>query len=177
MSTKPLSTESESEFLARQAEEAKNAIGNVIDRLKDDLAKSADPRLWTKEYPWASVAAALVGGFVAASLTVPSKEQQALKRLERIERALHPEREACSNGTPEQPAAKDHGILGNILNTAIGTIQPIIMSAITGAITGKLAQPDKEEPKAAAESAQTDNPIPSPGTLPDPERSRRAGEG
>src|SRR6185436_20274073 len=84
-STTPHTPASESAFLTEQSEKAKAAISGAVDQLKTDLAKAADPRLWTKEYPWASVAAAAVGGFIAASMVVPSKEQQALKRLEKIE--------------------------------------------------------------------------------------------
>ena len=88
-------------------------------------------------------------------MTVPSKEQQALKRLARIERALYPNgRERAES--PEE-ARRDRGILGVIFSNAAKTLQPLIMSAITGAITGKVAQPDKEDLKHAAETAQTDN--------------------
>ena len=142
--------ESESAFLTRQANEASKAISNTLARMKDDVRKAADPRLWTKEYPWASLGAAAVGGFVAASMTVPSKEQQALKRLARIEKALYPE--GRERGTSKEEAAKDRGILGTILNNAIKTFQPILMSAITGAITGKVAQPDPEDLKEAAQA-------------------------
>jgi hypothetical protein len=157
-SNKPRATESESEFLVRQQREASEAISKTVARLKDDLGKSADPRLWTKEYPWATLAVAAVGGFMAASLAVPSKEQQALKRLARIEQALYPN--GRDNGTTPQEARKDKGILRGILSSAAKSLQPLIMSAITGAITGKVAQPDPEDLKAA------DNPPNSPTTNP-----------
>jgi hypothetical protein len=156
MSNKRRTGESESEFLARQQQEAKDAIANTVARLKDDVRKTADPRLWTKEYPWASLAAAAVGGFVAASMTVPSKEQRALKRLAKIERALYPNgRERAAS---REEKHRDSGILGSIFSNAAKTLQPLIMSAITGAITGKVAQPDKEDLKQAAETAETDKP-------------------
>jgi hypothetical protein len=142
--------ETESAYLTRQADEASKAISATLARMKDDVRKTADPRLWTKEYPWASVGVAAVGGFVAASMTVPSKEQQALKRLARIEKALYPE--GRERGTSKEEAAKDRGILGSILTNAVKTFQPILMSAITGAITGKVAQPDPEDMKEAAQA-------------------------
>jgi hypothetical protein len=95
---------------------------------------------------------------MAASLAVPSKEQQALKRLARIEQALYPN--GRDNGTTPQEARKDKGILGGILSSAAKSLQPLIMSAITGAITGKVAQPDPEDLKAAQ------NPPNSPTTNP-----------
>ncbi len=153
-SNKPRAAESESEFITRQAQEAMNAIANTLGRMKDDARKTADPRLWTKEYPWASLAAAAVGGFVAASVTVPSKEQQALKRLARIEETLYPN--GRDHTTSPEEARKDNSILGTIFSNAARSLQPLIMSAITGAITGKIAQPDKEDLKPAAETAQTE---------------------
>ena len=53
-----------------------------------------DPRAWMRAAPWTTLAAAAVTGFVAAAAAVPSKEQQALKRLREIEKALN------SNGRP-----------------------------------------------------------------------------
>ena len=158
-SNKPRATESESEFIDRQQRQASEAISNTVARLKDDISKTADPRLWTKEYPWASLAAAAIGGFVAATLTVPSKDEQALKRLAKIERALYPN--GRDNGTPPEEARRDKGVLGSILSNAAKTLQPLIMSAITGAITGKVAQPEPEDLKAASQ-----NPPNSPTTNP-----------
>ena len=37
------------------------------------------------------IGSAVAAGFVAAVLAIPSKEQQELKKLEKIRRALHPE--------------------------------------------------------------------------------------
>lgn len=111
--------------------------------------KTADPRLWLNDHPWLTLAAASVGGFVAASVAVPSKEQQALKRLEKIERALNPDRYVRPSENPKE-ATKDRGIVGTILKGALGSLQPVLMSALTGAITGKMAQPDAEDMAAAA---------------------------
>src|SRR4051794_28407673 len=80
----------EAQFLTNQVNEASAAIGQAFSALKADLSKGLDPKALTDKYPWLTVGAAAVAGFVAASAVVPSKEQQALKRLERIERALHP---------------------------------------------------------------------------------------
>jgi hypothetical protein len=152
---KPQTPASEADFLTQQANDASAAIAGAVAALKQDLLKSADPRLWTKEYPWASVAAAAVGGFVAASMVVPTKEEQALKRLERIERALHPERNGQSAAVDGATEKKDRGILGSILTSAIKTLQPILISTITGAVSGKMAQPDPEDMAAAADRRGT----------------------
>src|SRR5688572_9566475 len=92
---------SEAEFIAAQAEAAKKAISNVVTQLTHDLGRGIDPRGWTKEHPWMMVPGATVAGFVGAVMAVPSKEEQALRKLARFEKALMPE--------PKAEAAALHG--------------------------------------------------------------------
>src|SRR5918998_1038116 len=80
---------SEAEYLTQQAENAKAAIAAAMKELTAKLGEGVNPIDWAKRYPWASVGASAVAGFVAASLLIPSKEQQALARLAKIERALN----------------------------------------------------------------------------------------
>ena len=63
----------------------------IYSGLKGALAEGADPRLWARQYPWATLGVSAIAGFVATSILVPSREQQALKKLAEIERALNPE--------------------------------------------------------------------------------------
>jgi len=157
---KPQTHTSESQFLTDQANAAKDAISACVNQIKADVRHGVDPRLWAKEYPWATLAAAAVGGFVTASMTVPSKEQQALKRLEKIERALHiPESERAASSAEK---AKHKGIFSDIVSGALKNLQPILMSAITGAITGKVAQPSPDDLKSAADGVRTHSPTTHP---------------
>jgi len=55
----------------------------------EDLGHSVDPRAWTKSHPWASLATAAAGGFALVML-FPSEEKRALRRLEKIQRAVAP---------------------------------------------------------------------------------------
>src|SRR5687767_3043371 len=77
----PAKSLSEAEFLQQQAANAKAAIGRALADFTGQLAHGVDPRLWAKEYPWYTVGAAAVGGFVAAALLIPSKQEQALRKL------------------------------------------------------------------------------------------------
>ena len=72
---------SEQEYLAQQAESAKLALTGAWQEMKTRLAQGVAPQVWAKEYPWITVGAAAVAGFVAATALVPSKEEQALKKL------------------------------------------------------------------------------------------------
>src|SRR5437016_9533541 len=83
---RPLPPESsEADFLTLQQEHAKAAIGRVVSEIKGALAEGADPRAWVQQYPWATLGASAVAGFVAATMLIPSREQQALKKLAEIE--------------------------------------------------------------------------------------------
>src|SRR6187455_580325 len=70
----------EAQFLQQQAELAKAAIARTFQRFAAELGQGANPIEWAKEYPWISVGAAAVAGFVAANVLIPSKEDQALKK-------------------------------------------------------------------------------------------------
>jgi hypothetical protein len=149
---KPKTPLGESQFLTEQASLASSAISSTIKQIQLDLLKGVDPRLWTKEHPWMTLAAATVGGFAATSVVVPSKEQQALKRLEKLERALHPNPDHNPDHAHDK---KDRSILASIFSHGMGALQPILMSIITGAITGKVAQPDPDDLAAAQGTSGT----------------------
>lgn len=128
---KPAAVVSESAYLQNQVDDASAAISNAVAALKADLAGGVDPRAWAHAHPWVAVGAAAVAGFAAASALIPSKEEQALKKLERIERALRPEpdpippKHAAANAPP-------HKSLGSrLFSEAFAALKPVLSSALT----------------------------------------------
>src|SRR3954471_18982522 len=73
--------QSESEFLAAQSADAKQAVLDSIDELKDSLAQAADYKVWTRQHPWAAVGIAAVAGFAAATVITPRPEQTMEEKL------------------------------------------------------------------------------------------------
>jgi len=149
----------DSEFLARQAKDAARAIARTLDQLKADLLGGTNPVDWAKRYPWIAMGAGAVAGFVATTLLVPSKEEQALKKLAAIERALNPparrrerqEREDDGNGnSSKEYKPEGRGFLSLIAREAIGAVKPAIISLLTAGVTAKAAKPSDEEMEAAA---------------------------
>jgi len=65
----------------------------VFQDIKAKLGQGVDPKAWAREHPWVTIGAAAVAGFAATAALVPSKEEQALKKLAAIERALNAGRE------------------------------------------------------------------------------------
>ena len=120
-----------------------------------NLRDGVDPKAWTKEHPWAMVAGAAVAGFAAAAAFVPSKEDQALRRLIAMERALMPKAQPAPAadghhpGGGEDAGAKDFakgrtGLMGAITRQLLEAIKPALMSALTAGITAKAAAPDPQ---------------------------------
>ena len=109
--------------------------------IKLRLGQGIDPLAWTKEHPWMALGAAAAAGFVATAAIVPSKEQQALNKLSRIERALNPPPER-SNGDSKQEKG---GLLGSILHEAIGVLRPVLMGLMTANL-GNAAQAQAQQP-------------------------------
>jgi hypothetical protein len=154
----------ESEYVAQQAADARAAISHTISAIKADLAETVDVRLWTRQYPWMAVAAAACAGFAAACAVVPTKEDQALKRLSKIERALNP-----SGGAPPESSGSMDGqqnqahysggrqsLWTSIAKEVIGAVKPMMLSALTAGVTAKASKPD---PSEQAQSSDPSDPV------------------
>jgi len=152
---------SEADFLTLQQEHAKTAIGRAVSDLKNAVGRSVDPRPWMKDYPWATLGASAVAGFVAAAMLIPSKEEQALKRLAAIEKALTPppprraEPEEDVGSVDGKRGAQDYksgrsGILSGIMGEVIGAIKPAVVSLLTSGVTAAAVKPSEAEMEAAA---------------------------
>jgi hypothetical protein len=149
-SSAPKTPEGESDYLAHQAEQAKQAIERTLEDLKASLADGADPRQWAKERPWTTLGTVAALGFVAAYGLVPSKEQQALKKLREIERAIG---EAETEPRPAKP--RDHSLLGGMGQQLFDAVKPALMAAITSTVHAKVSDdsPDgKPQPTAPGSS-------------------------
>jgi len=133
-------------------------MSKAFAEMKARLGQGADPKLWAKEYPWMTVGAAAVAGFLTAYTLIPSKEEQALKRLARIERALNPPRprheDHPSNGNEKKEEAQG-GMLSTILHEALGVVRPALVSLLTA----NLANPVAAGAAQAAADPEEDGPF------------------
>jgi hypothetical protein len=152
----------EADFLTLQQEHAKAAIGRAVSELKNALAQGADPRHLMKQYPWMTLGASAVAGFVATSMLVPSKEEQALKRLAAIEKALNPPPPRRSE-PPEDVGSVDgkrgaqdyksgrSGMLTAIMGELVGAIKPALISLLTSGVTASAVKPSQADTQAAGQ--------------------------
>ncbi|MGH7215534.1 MAG: hypothetical protein ACREIT_12280 [Tepidisphaeraceae bacterium] len=154
----------EATFLTEQAANAKAAIAQTIDEIKAHLAHGVDPKALTRDYPWVAVGAAAIAGFTAATMIVPSREEQALKRLAALEKALHPQTSPPSPGAGTDSAAQYQAghtsFWGGVARELFGAVKPALLSMLTAGIAGAAAKPDVEEIQAATGAGAS---IPPPG--------------
>lgn len=156
----------EAAFLAQQAVDAKAAISRVLSDLGADLGQAANPGHLMRKYPWLTLGASAVAGFAATAMVVPSKEEQALRKLAKIERALNPA--PPPKKTDEDEETADEGAKGyksgrtsftrTILGEVIKAIQPAILSMLTAGVTAHAAKPSEEEMQAAAAAEDAGTP-------------------
>jgi len=138
---------SEADFLTAQQANAKAAIGRTLREIKEDLANATNLRSVHEQHPWMTTAGAAVAGFVAASLLVPSKEETALKKLARWEKALRAAEgrteskvaDAVSSEGDGKPRLKQEkkGLFASIATELIRTVGPGIASALTAGMAAK----------------------------------------
>lgn len=161
-----------------QQEHARAAIGRVVGELKSALVEGVNPLEWAKQYPWATLGVSAVAGFVATTMLVPTREQQALKKLAEIERALNPppkrreerERDEHPDSVDGKEGAEGYkagrqSFLTAVLGEAIKAVRPALISLLTAGVTAKAAKPSEQEMEAAAaaedqKQANGDNPKP-----------------
>jgi len=156
----------EAAFLAQQAVDAKAAISRVLSDLGNDLGRAADPGYLMRKYPWLTLGASAVAGFAATAAIVPSKEQQALRKLAKIEAALNPapppkQKDDEPESADERAKSYTSGrssFTRTILGEVIKAIQPAILSMLTAGVTAHAAKPSEEEMQAAAAAEDAGTP-------------------
>jgi hypothetical protein len=156
----------EAAYLAQQAVDAKAAISRVLSDLGTDLGHAANPGYLMRRYPWLTLGASAVAGFAATAMVVPSKEEQALRKLAKIEAALNPAPPPKKKDEDEETA--DDGAKGyksgrtsftrTILGEVIKAIQPAILSMLTAGVTAHAAKPSESEMQAAAAAEDAGTP-------------------
>lgn len=144
----------EAEYLAQQSAAAKEAVSRVVGELRQRIAEGANPLEWCRAYPWATLGAAAVAAFAAAAMLIPSKEQQALRRLAAIERALNPDppRRAAEPQDGVDHHARGGSFLGGLAKELIGAVKPAVVSLLSAHLGAKAAQPSPQDMREQAEA-------------------------
>jgi len=142
---------SESEFLRLEADKAKASIGVSLDRAKVALSHGLDPTVPLRRHPLITLVAATAAGFIATVVAVPSKHERALRELERLNRAMHPQPAPSTNGAkPSNGPSEDAkiGLLAYLLKEVLSFARPILVSQITARLKNEAKPADPQRPPA-----------------------------
>jgi hypothetical protein len=141
-------TESESQFLARHAAEAKLAMRNVWSEMKHSLAGSVSVRQWTQRYPWMSTSTALAAGLASGYLLTPRDRDEAAAMWEKFKQRMAKEKVSPPDGDkPGAPAAEAHQptVWQTVAGEAVKNLMPLV-SGLIGAMMsrGSDGSPERE---------------------------------
>jgi hypothetical protein len=161
--TRPLS---ESEFLARQAEDARLAMGHAWADLKHSLASGVDVRNWTKQYPWIATSTALAAGVAAGYLLTPRDKDEFREMWEKLKDKLAGSRtdpnavyvEPTRGGAAPQ---QQPSVLGSIVREALKSAMPLVTSMLGAAVGGSEASSHNGHGDASSSSESSQSPPPS----------------
>ena len=127
------------------------------------IGKGASVGTLTRQYPWLTLGASTVAGFVATAALVPSKEDQALKKLAKIERALNPPQpkpdpaaHPANGDGATQFKAGHQSFMRTVMGEVIKAVQPALVSLLTAGVTAKATKPSEDEIQAHAAAAVQD---------------------
>ncbi len=143
---------SERKYLELQAYDAKAALTHTLEKLRADALRGVDPRAWAGAHPWVMVASATAAGFMGGYLFTPSKENQALAKLAKIEKALRGG-EHSPSPADGKTAKKPKGWGGFFAGQALRLLKPIVLSSLSAAVTAKATDASGE-----ADSTETVTP-------------------
>jgi hypothetical protein len=153
---------SEAAFLQQRAQTAREAIHATLDEIKTEFSQGLSPIELAKRHPWLTLLGSAVGGFAAAATLVPSKEQQALDRLRRVQEALHPSTKPAAGENGNKPHEKGSKISSVLITQLLGMLRPIVISLISGAMASRSKPPEDptQNPPGFPAASGTDGPSP-----------------
>ena len=144
---------SESDFLKEESERAREAINKTVVDMKAALGRAADPHRLTHDHPFIAVGAAAVAGFAAAATLVPSRQQQAMRTLAAIEKALkQPAADPAKADEKKEVAAG--GWIGIVLAEVMKLLRPLLTTLISSSLSGMNSTPNDGDANGEAASAE-----------------------
>ena len=121
--------ESEKEYLDRQMAAAKRAIGETLGSAKEEVKTLASPKVWTREHPWAAVAASAAAGVAAALVLTPKRGESVKDQWYKVKVKLAGDGAATAEVEPPRKGT----FLGAALATAFALLKPYAFQMLQAA--------------------------------------------
>jgi hypothetical protein len=148
----------EAQFLAAEEQATKAAMRATLADLRKDVGRGLNPLQWMRDHPWLSLIGWCIGGFATAAVVVPSKEEQALRKLRRLQEAMRPAppKDAAEDKSKSDAAGHDGhgGWVGTLLGELFRLLRPLLISLFTTIISAHTTPP----PPASAQPGPADPP-------------------
>ncbi len=122
---------SERDFLAAQADAARQALSDTLRRMQADLKDGADIAAWARRYPWPTLGVAAAAGFFAAQALGPKRTSSDSNVADLLAEAL-----AANGVTANAKPSIWSGLVGEILRSLTTALE----GAIAGAFSSKMQQ-------------------------------------
>jgi len=151
----------EADHIARQQAEARAAISGVLADMKAAIAAGGDVREWTRKYPWIMAGGAILAGFAAGAVAVPSKNESFEDFWKSIKDRLTP---AAVDETQQAIPPVEVRQKPSMLSTILGDVLKIAGPALVGMVTEAMAR--RGEPPATDGHVGNGNPEPYDSSTP-----------
>jgi hypothetical protein len=160
---------SESEFLAKQAEDARLAMGHAWADLKHSLASGVDVRNWTKQYPWIATSTAMAAGVAAGYLLTPRDKDEFREMWEKLKDKLAGGARTDPNAVYVEPTRggvaapqQQPSLLGSIVRESLKSVMPLVTSMLGAAVGGgEAASHNGHGDASSSSSGSSESPPPS----------------
>ena len=116
--------ESEKEYLERQMAAAKRAIGEALGSMKEDAKTAASPAAWTREHPWAALAAGAAAGVAAALVLAPKRGESVKDQWYKVKVKLS--RDAADASVASVEAPRKRSFLATAAVAAVSILKPVV---------------------------------------------------
>jgi hypothetical protein len=128
---------SEADYLAREVEDAKQALSHALADLKNGISQSADLRRWVKHYPWAALGAATVAGFAAGAAVAPATGETVSEKLSRLKSNGHESSPAEAERPPEKPSAERSSVKTSLMDSLFDLAKTLIQTVLIATLRGQ----------------------------------------
>lgn len=134
--------QSESEFLAEQARQAKAAIATVWSEFKHGVLSKADPVRLAQNHPKSAIGTAAAAGLVTAWVITPSRKERAYKKRSKMGRTQF----SKDGNTDSDPNSSSffNGMGAEILKI----LRPAILSILSAILSTRAPTPDENSLKS-----------------------------
>jgi hypothetical protein len=136
----------DSEYLRKQAEDARLAVVRTMSDLLADTSHLADPKRWTRSHPWASLGAAVVGGFLLGNSIPTGKKTSKAEDSDVAQSEESAKDSAAPVGSSRRltPAGPSRGssLAATLLKEAFTLIRPVVTSFLAAQIARASVNPE-----------------------------------